>query len=163
MSEMLAALERVCASDTVHGSDLVPGAAVTVVENENTLSPDVASPFVPLSKSVCDAEPPIAVRSQATARLVLGGFVPGVTVTVSRLDAPLESDAGEAEPTPVGELQKCGADAEFRGDGAPAVKSAALLSVSVQPAFPRRSDAVAEIVGAGPEPSKKFAPDEPVP
>src|SRR3954454_21860325 len=56
-----------------------------------------------------------------------------------------------------------GGEARLRGLGTAAPKSAALLSVSVQPSFARKSDVVAPIVGAGPEPSKKFAPVVPVP
>src|SRR5919204_4288498 len=44
-----------------------------------------------------------------------------------------------------------------RGAGAPAVKSAPLLSVSWQPELLRKSAVVFEIVGAGAAPSKKFA------
>src|SRR5262245_8478503 len=58
---------------------------------------------------------------------------------------------------------ECRAVAVFRGATADAVKSAALLSVSVQPAPARKSEFVALIVGAGPVPSKKFAPLVPVP
>src|SRR5438876_11432629 len=49
-----------------------------------------------------------------------------------------------------------------RGAGAPAVKSAPLLSVSWQPEFLRESAVVFEIVGAAAAPSKKFAPSEPI-
>src|SRR5262245_39592032 len=55
------------------------------------------------------------------------------------------------------------AEAVLRGLGAPAVKSALLLSVSLQPPLLRESAVVALIVGAGPVPSKKFAPLVPVP
>src|ERR671937_302530 len=45
-----------------------------------------------------------------------------------------------------------------RGAGAPATKSAPLLSVSWQPPLLRKSAVVFEIVGAAEAPSKKFAP-----
>src|ERR671935_2223792 len=45
-----------------------------------------------------------------------------------------------------------------RGAGAPAVKSAPLLSVSWQPELFRESDVLFAIVGAADAPSKKFAP-----
>src|SRR5438128_8237511 len=45
-----------------------------------------------------------------------------------------------------------------RGAGAPATKSAELLSVSWQPPLLRKSAVVFEIVGAAAAPSKKFAP-----
>src|SRR4051812_41027611 len=48
--------------------------------------------------------------------------------------------------------------AVLRGLGVPAVKSLALLSVSVQPAEPRIAAVVALMVGVGPVPSKKFVP-----
>ena len=55
-------------------------------------------------------------------------------------------------------LQLPGGDAELRGVGAAAVKSAPLLSVSTQPP-PIRNAAVALLsVGAGAAPSKKLAP-----
>src|SRR5690349_15107039 len=56
-----------------------------------------------------------------------------------------------------------GVVARFRGVGAAAAKSAALLSVSVHPPSARKSDWVVLMVGAGPEPSKKLAPVAPVP
>jgi len=56
------------------------------------------------------------------------------------------------------------ADEVFRGvGGTMTVKSRLLLSVSVQPPEPRAAEEVAEIVPAGPAPSKKFAPLAPVP
>src|SRR5215831_10234318 len=99
---------RACASETVHGSDfppaLVPGAIV--VENENVLSPPPASPFEPSSKNACEAGPPIAVRSQSTARPVLAGFVPGVTDTVSSVDPPGRRDCGLDAPVAVGDVDR---------------------------------------------------------
>src|SRR5262245_27535207 len=163
VTAMLAELGRPSASEIVHAIAFAPGVAVTVTESENTLSPDAASPCVPSSKNACGPEPPIAVRSHTTASPVLGGFVPNVTSTSSRVAPPAGTDEGVAEPTPVGELQKCTGDAEFRGVGAPAVKSAPFWSVSTQPPFRRESDAVAEMVGAADAPSKKFAPLAPVP
>src|SRR5262249_52487065 len=148
--------ERPSASDTLHGSDFAPGDAVTVVENEKTLSPGVASPFDPSSNSVWAGEPPIALRSQTTARLVLGGGVPGVRVTGGGLGRPGVVAAGGAEPTRVGLLQKCAGEPELGGAGAPAAKSEPLLSVSVQPPFARRAAVVFERPGAGVGPSKKF-------
>ena len=49
-----------------------------------------------------------------------------------------------------------------RGAGEPAMKSAALLSVSVQPDPARNAAVVLLNVGAGPAPSKKFAPSYPI-
>src|SRR5690242_10444115 len=46
--------------------------------------------------------PPIAVRSQFTAGLVDGGFVPGVTTAESVVCAPAITGLGEAEPVAVG-------------------------------------------------------------
>jgi hypothetical protein len=46
----------------------------------------------------------------------------------------------------------------LRGLGAPAVKSAALSSVSVQPPARRSTATALPPAGAGPDPSKKFAP-----
>src|SRR5215217_2034461 len=51
----------------------------------------------------------------------------------------------------------------LRGATPAAAKSAALSSVSVQPAPARKSEVVALIVGAAAAPSKKLAPVVPVP
>ena len=56
-------------------------------------------------------------------------------------------------------LQSYGAVELLRGVGAPVAKSAALLSVSVQPPPPRKIVRVFEGAGAGPLPSYAFAPD----
>ncbi len=48
--------------------------------------------------------------------------------------------------------------AVLRGFGAVAVKSAVLLSVSVQPPAPRTTEVVLLGAGVGPAPSKKLAP-----
>jgi hypothetical protein len=69
---------------------------------------------------------------------VLGGVVAGITVTVKSVDWPGDTDAGVAFiaanrffPPPT---HWTGAVAEFRGtEGVVVVKSAELLSVSVQP------------------------------
>jgi hypothetical protein len=53
--------------------------------------------------------------------------------------------------------QKCRKDNEFRGAGVAALKSAPLLSVSVQPPFARNAAVVFESVGAAAGPSKKLA------
>ena len=50
---------------------------------------------------------------------------------------------------------------ELRGAGVVAAKSALLLSVSTQPEFPRNTAVVLVVAGAGPAPSKKFAPSRP--
>src|SRR5881394_1876619 len=81
------------------------------------LSPPVSSPFVPSSKNGCVEEPPIEVRSPVTAKPVLVGFVPGVTVTVRRLDPPGTTTFGFAAPEPeglVGVLVGAGARATLR-------------------------------------------------
>jgi hypothetical protein len=83
-----------------------------------------------------------------------------VKVVVPALSSAFETSLTESV-IPVG--QKLRGEIVLRGAGAPAAKSAALLSVSVQPLLARKSAAVAEMVGAAPEPSKKFAPLVPVP
>src|SRR5882762_3925643 len=100
------------------------------------LSPAFTSPLVALSKNCCVAEPPIADRLPVTARPVLAGLVPGVTVTVSSDELPGGTALGFAAPTPEGLLgppQMLKSSFVLRGLGALAVKSAELLSVSVQP------------------------------
>src|SRR5215208_5469754 len=99
-SAIAADAERACASETDTGRLFEPRSVpeATVALNENTLSPAVASPFVPLSKNDCAGEPPIELRSPLTAIPVLVGFVPGVTVTVSRVDEPAVVEDGVAAP-----------------------------------------------------------------
>ena len=46
--------------------------------------------------------PPIEVRSPTTVMPVLGGFAPGVTVTVRSVVPPGATVLGLAAPTPVG-------------------------------------------------------------
>src|SRR6185312_11248809 len=168
VSSIFADDERAWPSETVHGSDLFPGAidAGTAAESEKTRSPATSSPFVPSSTKVCVAEPSIAVRSQVTVIPLLGGFVPGVTATLRSVEPPAVSDDGVAEPVPVGEVggtteQSCAGDAEFRGAGVPSAKSAPLSSVSVQPEAARKAAAVADVVGPADEPSQKVAPSRP--
>jgi len=52
---------------------------------------------------------------------------------------------------------KCAGEAEFRGAGVAAVKSAALSFVSVQPPSERSPAVVLESAAAEPEPSKSLA------
>ena len=54
-----------------------PGVVIapTVAWNEKILSFAVTSPLVALSKKVCVADPPIAVRSAVTAVPVLAGLM----------------------------------------------------------------------------------------
>src|SRR6185312_12404091 len=101
---MVALPVRLCASVMVAGMDFAPRDALpeTVVWNVKTLSPAVMSPCVPSSKNVCDAEPPIDVRSAETARPVLVGLLPGATFTVSVVGEPCATVDGFAAPTPEG-------------------------------------------------------------
>lgn len=98
--------DRPCASPMVTGIVLAPGvvAAATVEKNEKILSPGVTSPFVPSSENARVAEPPIEERSLATVSPVLGGELPGVTVTVSSVESPAKTTEGDAAPTPVGSV-----------------------------------------------------------
>jgi hypothetical protein len=106
------------------------------------------------------ADPPIALRSAVTARPVLAGEDPGVTLTVSSDEPPGSTEEGLAAPVPDGfvvPVQGLSAALVLRGFGAPAVKSAALLSVSVQLLPARETESVLEGAGVGPAPSKQFA------
>ena len=96
--------ERSSASVMEHAKVLTPSLVPpsTVAENEKILSPAAASPFKPSSRNACVALPPMDERSQLTAKPVLAGFVPGVTVTASRLGLPGATVAGVAEPAPDG-------------------------------------------------------------
>src|SRR6267378_3000882 len=123
------------------------------------LSPAFTSPLVALSKNCCVAEPPIADRLPVTARPVLAGLVPGVTVTVSSDEPPGGTAAGLAAPTPEGLLgppQMLKSSLVLRGLGALAVKSLELLSVSVQPPLFLMSAVVFDRPAAT-APSKQFA------
>src|SRR5689334_2977338 len=147
---------RAWASVIETGSDLAPLVvlALTVALNEKVP--------LPLSAKLWAAAPPIVVRSAVTVIPVLVGFVPGVTVTVSNVGSPADTEAGFAEPEALGDvgtalLHGCGAELVFLGVPAAAVKSAELLSVSVQPLALRTAIVVLDSVGAA-VPSKKFAP-----
>src|SRR6266571_1669114 len=148
------------ASVIVKGRLLAPAdTAPTVVWKEKTSSPGVTSPLVPSSRNVWRLAPPIAERLAVTDRMGLAGPVPGVTVTVSRVGVPAGPELGFAAPTPVGPVlpQTWAGEAEFRGIGAPAEKSARLSSVSAQPSASRNAGGVLLGVGAAPAPSKKLA------
>ncbi len=110
---------------------LVPLA--TVAENEKTLSFGVTSPFDPLSKKDCVAEPPIAERFATTACVKLAGLVPGVTVTVRSVVWVGATELGFAAPTPLGFVEVATLVLPF-GVSAARVQSPA-VSVSVPAAF----------------------------
>ena len=76
--------------------------AGTAAWKEKMLSPATASPCVPSSKNGCAAEPPMALRSAVTARPVLAGFAPGVTVTAKSVELPACTVAGFAAPVAAG-------------------------------------------------------------
>ena len=83
-----------------------------------------------------------------------------VALTVAVVPAPGGAISVDGQVTTGGlstGVQGSSGDAVFRGVGAAAVKSAALLSVSVQPPPARNAAVVALRVGAAPDPSKKFA------
>ena len=115
---------RLCASDTVTGRDFAPAgvAEVTVTEREKTLSPAVASPFVPLSNSCVSPAIPMSLVVTVTPRPVLVGFAPGVTVAVSNVVPPARTVFGDAPPVTVG----------FVGVGAPEVGQTNALTRSAR-------------------------------
>src|SRR5688572_19590689 len=81
---------RACASVIVDKKFRCPLGvfAGTVTRYENTLSPGVTSPFVPLSKSCWVGDNPMVDRFVVTAIPVLGGLEAGVTLTVRREFCP---------------------------------------------------------------------------
>ena len=93
-------LVSVMVAGRVFTPPLVPFA--TVALNEKTLSFGVKSPFEPSSKKDWLGEPPMEERLTLTVCAVLGGFVPGVTVTVKSVELPGATELGLAAPTPVG-------------------------------------------------------------
>lgn len=107
VNEIEAVALRACASVIVTGRVFTPVVllAGTVAWKEKTLLPAVTSPFVPLSKNCCVAEPPILPRSAVTASPVLVGNTPGITVTVSNVPLPTTTVEGLALPVPDGEAE----------------------------------------------------------
>jgi len=102
----------------------------------------------------------MGVKSAVTARLVLVGIVPGVTVTVRRVVPPGITVEGLLDPLPdgfVGVAQAFVAEEVFLGVGDAAAKSVLLLSVSVQPLPARMSAVVVLGAGAFAPPSLQFA------
>src|SRR6476620_7981157 len=95
---------RDCASTTEIAIDFAPPVVpvATVARKLKMLSPAVASPFVPLSKNCCVEEPPMDARLPVTVMLVLTGFDPGVTETVSSVDEPTSTEVGFAAPLAAG-------------------------------------------------------------
>src|SRR5580765_660361 len=90
------------------------------------------------------------VRFAVTVMPVL--VAPGVTATLSSVLPPGSTPAGVAVPTP----ESCPATGqvwtgaeELRGSGATSAKSLALLLVSVQPLYLRRTPVVLPGAGAG--------------
>src|SRR5438034_8706425 len=106
LSEIVVLPVRACASAIWMGRVFKPVdvAAGTVALKEKVLSPGVMSPFVPSSKKVWVADPPIKERSPVTVSPVLVGFAPGVTATVKRVEWPACTGLGLAEPVPDGEV-----------------------------------------------------------
>src|SRR5207244_6958290 len=116
------------------GNDVGPPAAVAVC--------------IPLAAQAMANQPPLTLTGSAK---VISTLASSATP-----DAPL---AGAVEATAgARSVQLPGADAVLRGAGAPATKSDKLLSLSTQPAPTRKAAVVLLSAGAGPEPSKKFAP-----
>ena len=101
---MVALPRRPCASRSVTGRDFAPRVVpfATVALYEKVLSPGVTSPLVPLSKSACDALPPIEERSTLAVIPDDVGFCPGVTETVRSDDCVGATLAGAEWPVPVG-------------------------------------------------------------
>src|SRR5438105_2213210 len=161
LSEMLATPVRPWTSWMVTGRDLLPSAvpAPTVALYENVPSPVVTSPLVPSSNIVCDALPPIGVRSAMAVMPVLAGDWPGVTATLSSVMPVAETVDGVAEPAPTRPPQLHAVVALLRGLTAPVVKSVLLWSVSVQPLSMRDTLSVALGVPVAVPPSLQLAVD----
>ena len=113
------------------------------------------------------AGPPVAVAAwpplvpHTTLNHVPATFTGSENVTLmlastATPDAPLAGTVAVTEGA--ASLQFPAGDAALRGAGGAATKSAELLSVSRQPPPARNAAVVFESVGAGPAPSKKFAP-----
>ncbi len=95
---------------------------------------------------------------------MLAGLAPGVTATVIRAASPGRIVFGAAAPVPEGFVdaaQVFKGEAELRGFGATAVKSALFESVSTQPLLLRSTAVEFVVAGAAALPSKKFAVPQP--
>src|SRR6266511_172400 len=144
-------------SETVQEPILEPGtvAGGIVKRRLKIRSPAVVSPFVPSSNRGDEEPSPAQLRSQLTERPVLAGFVPGVTAAVIVNLLPGVGSGGAVVTFTVGDVgvgvpsQATSADALLRGPGTPVLKSAALLSVSVQPESARTAPFVLLSVAVG--------------
>jgi hypothetical protein len=110
--------------------------------------PETAAVWLPLDVQESENHEPETFTGSLKVTVM---FAPAATPPAS-FDGEVEATAGAVS---VG--QGWMVETVFRGDGAPAVKSFPLLSVSTQPAAFRSAEVVFESVGAG-ESSKKFAP-----
>jgi hypothetical protein len=140
---MLNVPERLSASETLHGNEY----AVAVV-----LAGTVYEAEKPGEGRLNVELPPIAVRSQVTAKPVDAGLVPAVTVALSVVLLPTTTGDGLADPVAAGLVeppQVFACDSEFRGAGAATAKSALLLLVLVQPPPARNAAVVADRVATG--------------
>ena len=110
---------------TVHVSPGVKSAVGSIV---NELSPALVTP-------ACEPLAPHEIVNQSAAVVTASLKLTVMFALVATLVAPFEgdvevTDGALSRPTP---SQACGAVATLRGAGAAELKSAALLSVSVQP------------------------------
>ena len=120
------------------------------------------------SWSATSAASTVTVHVSAVAKSVPGSIanVVGPPVAVAAWPPLVPHTATPAAPLAgtvavtegAASLQFPAGDAALRGAGGAATKSAELLSVSRQPPPARNAAVVFESVGAGPAPSKKFAP-----
>ena len=119
-----------------------------------------------VGSSVKVVGPPLTVAGWSPSGHVIANQVPvvltgslNVIVTLLSSATPVASSAGvvAAMNGAASPEQSRNAEAVLRAFGVAAAKSEKLLSVSTQPPSLRKSLRVAEIVGAGVVPSKKFA------
>src|SRR6476646_7990371 len=121
----------------------VSGSSVNVVG-----PPETAAVWVPLDAQEIENHEPETFTGSLKVTVIFAS----AATPPAPFDGEVEATAGAVS---VG--QGWMVETVFRGDGAPAVKSLPLLSVSTQPAAFRSAEVVFESVAAG-EPSKKFAP-----
>src|SRR5262249_44824423 len=95
--------------------------------------------------------------NQAPLTFTRSSNVTGIVVSIGTLVAfrpgTVENTSGSRSPAG----HRWGGDAEFRGSGGLAVKSAELLSMSLQPEWVLNAASVFPRSGAGPPPSKQVA------
>jgi hypothetical protein len=127
---------------TVHASPAPKGAVGVIVKVVGP--PETMTTWAPLVSHEIETAPLASVTGSSNP-----------IVTTASVATPVAPSAGDVDTTDgaLSDVQDCDAVAELRGEGAPATKSAAFESLSVQPPSARSAAAALPSTGAGPDPS----------